>query len=323
MNFDWVEKAEAALKQKLCSVPILALPKGSKNFVVYYDASHKGLGAVLMQKEKVIAYASCQLKVHEKKYNINELELGAVVFALNMWRHYLYALLSDYECEIRYHPGKANVVADAQSRKERIKPLRIRTLVMSIGLNHPKQILSAQSEAKKEENFITEDLHEVDSLEKLTRQYLKEVFSRHGVPVSIISDRNRRFTSLFWRSLHKALGTRLDMSRAYHPQTDGQKQLSRVHSTFNVSNLKNCLFDETLAIPLDEIQIDDKLQFIEEPIEIMDREVKHLKQSHIFIVKVRWNSKRGTEFTWEHEDQLQKTYPHLFANHVSASNATS
>ncbi|GJX62823.1 putative reverse transcriptase domain-containing protein [Tanacetum coccineum] len=187
----FLEKAEAAfqlLKQKLCSAPILALPEGSENFVVYCDASHKGLGAVLMQREKVIAYASRQLKVHEKNYTTHDLELGAVVFALKMWRHYLYGtkcvvftdhkslqhildqkelnmrqrrwleLLSDYDCEIRYHPGKANVVADALSRKERSKPLRVRALVMTIGLNLPKQILSAQSEARKEENFINEDL---------------------------------------------------------------------------------------------------------------------------------------------------------------------
>ncbi|GKC21850.1 putative reverse transcriptase domain-containing protein [Tanacetum coccineum] len=514
VKFDWGEKAEAAfqlLKQKLCSAPILALPEGSENFVVYCDASHKGLGAVLMQKEKVIAYASRQLKVHEKNYTTHDLELGAVVFALKMWRHYLYGtkcvvftdhkslqhildqkelnmrqrrwleLLSDYDCEIRYHPGKANVVADALSRKERSKPLRVRALVMTIGLNLPKQILSAQSEARKEENFINEDLHgminklepradgtlclnnrswipcfgdlralimheshkskysihpgsdkmyqdlkklywwpnmkaeiatyvskcltcakvksahflpmrEDDTLEKLTRQYLKEVVSRHGVPVSIISNRDGRFTSHFWKSLNKALGTRLDMSTYYHPQTDGQsertiqtledmlracaapfealygrkcrspiswakvgdsqltdpeiihettkkiiqikshiqvaqdrqksyadvrwkplefqvgdkvmlkiipkvgtvayrlelpEQLSRIHSTFHVLNLKKCMSDEPLAIPLDEIQVDDKLHFIEEPIEIMDRKVKRQKQSCILIVKVR------------------------------------
>ncbi|GJX98174.1 putative nucleotidyltransferase, ribonuclease H [Tanacetum coccineum] len=366
VKFEWGEKAEAAfqlLKQKLCSAPILALPEGSENFVVYCEASHKGLDAVLMQREKVIAYASRQLKVHEKNYTTHDLELGAVVFALKMWRHYLYELLSDYDCEIRYHPRKANVVADALSRKERSKPLRVRALVMTIGLNLPKQILSAQSEARKEENFINEDLRgminklepradgtlclnnrswipclgdlralimheshkskysihpgsdkmyqdlkklywwpnmkaeiatyvskcltcakvkieyqkpsgllvqpeipqwkwenitmdfvtklprtaagqdtiwvivdrltksahflpmrEDDTLEKLTRQYLKEVVSKHGVPVSIISDRDGKFTSHFWKSLHKALGTRLDMSTAYHPETDGQSE---------------------------------------------------------------------------------------------------
>ncbi|GKB04144.1 putative reverse transcriptase domain-containing protein [Tanacetum coccineum] len=169
--------------------PILALPEEGENFVVYYDASYKGLGTILMQREKVIAYASRQLKVYEKNYTTHDLELGAVVFALKMWRHYLYGtkcvvftdhkslqhildqkelnmrqcrwleLLSDYDCKIRYHPGKANVMVDALSQKERIKPLRVRALVMTIGLNLPKQILNAQVEARKEENFITEDLH--------------------------------------------------------------------------------------------------------------------------------------------------------------------
>ncbi|GJT44708.1 putative reverse transcriptase domain-containing protein [Tanacetum coccineum] len=162
VKFDWGEKAEATfqlLKQKLCSASILALLEGSENSVVYCDASHKGLGAVLMQKEKVIAYASRQLKVYEKNYTKHDVELGAVVFALKMWRHYLYELLSDYICEIRYHPRKANMVADALSRKERSKSLRVQALVLIIGLNLPKQIQSAQSEAKKEENFINEDLH--------------------------------------------------------------------------------------------------------------------------------------------------------------------
>ncbi|GJT58557.1 putative reverse transcriptase domain-containing protein [Tanacetum coccineum] len=142
------EKEEATiqlLKQKLCSAPILALLKGTENFVVYCDASHKGLGAVLMQKEKVIVYASRQLKIHKKNYTTHDLKLGAV-------------LLSDYNCEIRYHPGKANVVADALSRKDRIKPLRVRALVMTIGLNLPVQILNAQAEEIKEENVKEENL---------------------------------------------------------------------------------------------------------------------------------------------------------------------
>ncbi|GJS99380.1 putative reverse transcriptase domain-containing protein [Tanacetum coccineum] len=107
------------MKQKLCSAPILALSEGNEDFIAYCDASIKGLGTVLMQREKVIAYSSRQLKIHEKNYTTHDLELGAVVFALKIWRHYL-----DYDCKIRYHPGKANVVVDALSRKERIKPLR-------------------------------------------------------------------------------------------------------------------------------------------------------------------------------------------------------
>ncbi|GKA02474.1 putative reverse transcriptase domain-containing protein, partial [Tanacetum coccineum] len=145
------------------NAPILALPKGSENFVVYCDASHKGLGAFLMQREKVIAYASRQLKIHEKNYTTHDLELGAVHILdqkeLNIRQRRWLELLSDYDCEIRYHPGKANVVADALSRKERIKPLRVRALVMTIGLNLPAQILNAQIKVRKEVNFKVEDLY--------------------------------------------------------------------------------------------------------------------------------------------------------------------
>ncbi|GJS37894.1 putative reverse transcriptase domain-containing protein [Tanacetum coccineum] len=323
-------------------------------------------------------------------------------------------------------------------------------------------------------------MKETDSMEKLTRQYLKEVVSRHGVPVSIISDLDSKFTSHFWKSLNEALN-QLDMSTAYHPQIDGQSErtiqtledmlracvmdfgkgwdiylplikfsynnnyhtsikaapfeafygrkcrspicwaevgdaqltgpeifrettekiiqikhrlqasrdrqrsyadnrrkplefqvgdkvmlkvspwkgvirfgkrgklnphyigpfktlakvrtisyrlelpekMSCVHSTFQVSNLKKCLSDEPLAILLDEIHVDDRLNFIKEPVKVMDCEVKRLKQSRILIMKVRWNSRRGPEYTWEREDQMQKKYPHFFANPESASQATS
>ncbi|GJZ36097.1 retrovirus-related pol polyprotein from transposon 17.6 [Tanacetum coccineum] len=119
-KYIWGEDQETAfqlLKQKLCEAPILALPEGNDDFVVYCDASHQGLGAVLMQREKVIAYASRQLKPNEENYTTHDLELGAVVFALKIWRHYLYGT-KYYDCEIRYHPGKENVIADALSQKE-------------------------------------------------------------------------------------------------------------------------------------------------------------------------------------------------------------
>ncbi|GJU21460.1 putative reverse transcriptase domain-containing protein [Tanacetum coccineum] len=283
-------------------------------------------------------------------------------------------------------------------------------------------------------------MRETDSTEKLTRMYMKEIVARHGIPVSIISDHDSHFTSRVWQSLHKALGTQLNLSTAYHSQIDefsynnsyhtsikaapfealyGRKcrspvcwaevgeaqltgpeiihettekifkirdrmqaardrqksyadkrrrplefevgdkvmlkvapwkgvmrfgkrgklnpryigpfriierigpvayrlelpqELSRVHNVFHVCNLKKCLSDDTLVIPLEEIQLDDKLNFVEEPVEIMDREVKQLKRSRIPIVKVRWNARRGPEYTWEREDQFREKYPHLFTN---------
>ncbi|GJR28070.1 putative reverse transcriptase domain-containing protein [Tanacetum coccineum] len=499
---------------------------------------------------------------------------------LNVRQRRWLELLRDYDCEIRYHPGKANIVADALSRKERIKPLRVRALVMTIGLDLPRKILEAQIEAMKSKNFRAKDvggmirkdlpkekleprtdgilflnnrswlpyygdlrtlimheshkskyyvhpgsdkmyqdmkklylwpnmkadiatyvskcltclkvkaehqkpsgllvqpeipqwkwdnitmdfitklpktssgydtiwvivdrltksahflpMRENDSMDKLARLYLKEVVTRHGILVSIICDHDGRFTSNFWRAFQKALGTRLDMSTAYHPQIDGQSERtiqtledmlracvidfgngwdrhlplikfsynnsyytsikvapfealygwkcrspvcwaqvgdtqltgleiiqettkkiiqikSRIQAardrqksyadvrrkpfkfqvgdrvmlkvspwkgvirfgkrgklnpgTFHISNLNKCLSDEPLAIPLDEIHIDDKIHFVEEPVKIMDREVKQLKQSRILIIKVWWNSRRGPEFTWESEDQFRE-----------------
>ncbi|GJS37718.1 putative reverse transcriptase domain-containing protein [Tanacetum coccineum] len=417
------------------------------------------LGYVLMQRGKVIAYASRQLKIHKQNYTTHDLELGAVVFALKIWRHYLNGtksrrwieLFSDYDYEISYHPSKANVVANALSRKEREAmdefaglqkgldemieqrsdgtlyyldriwvPLKgeVRTLIMDEAYKskysiHPgadkiyydlrdrtssghNTIWVIVDRVTKSAHFLP--MHEDYKKESLARLYLNEIVARHGVPISIISDRDSRFTSRFWQSMQEALRTRLDMCMAYHPQTDRQsertiqtledmlracvldfggswdvhlplvefsynnsyhssvrcalfealygrkcrspimwaevekksyadkrrkplefsvadyvllkvlpwkdlpEELNGVHDTFHVSNLKKCLADLTLQVPLDEIRVDAKLNFVKEPVEILEREFKKLKRSRIAIVKVRWNSKRGPEFTWERED---------------------
>ncbi|GKA91024.1 putative reverse transcriptase domain-containing protein [Tanacetum coccineum] len=345
------------------------------------------LGAVLMQKEKVIAYALRQLKIHEKNYTTHDLELGAVLFALEMWRHYLYGT----KCVVfTDHKRKANVVADALSRKERNKPLRVRALVMTIGLNLPVQILNAQVEARKEENYENEDLcGMIKKLEqrtdrtlclngrswipsrgnrldgKVDETILERTSLRHGVPTDGQSERTIQtledmlracvidfgkgwdrhlplvefsynnsyhtsikaapFESLYGRKcrspicwaevgdaqltgpeivhettkkiiqIKKRIQAAQDRQNSYADRRRkalefkvGDKVMLKVSPWKGVIRFgkrgelnpryigpfkilaKKCFVDEPLAIPLDEIQIDDKLNFIEEPAEIMD-----------------------------------------------------
>nr|GEV56689.1 putative reverse transcriptase domain-containing protein [Tanacetum cinerariifolium] len=185
-KYIWGEDQETAfqlLKQKLCEAPILALPEENDDFVVYCDASHQSLGAVLMQREKVIAYASRQLKPNEENYTTHDLELEAVVFALKIWRHYLYGTKCHNDCEIRYHPGKENVMADALSRKERIKPLQVRSLVLTIHPKLPSQILKAQTEAIKEENIKAENLRGMDKTFKIRPDGTRCIKNRSWLPL--------------------------------------------------------------------------------------------------------------------------------------------
>ncbi|GJT82632.1 hypothetical protein Tco_1056974 [Tanacetum coccineum] len=227
----------------------------------------------------------------------------------------LLRLLSDFDGKIRYHPGKASVAADALSRNKRAKPLKVRVLVMTINSNLPPQIHEARVESLKKENVNDENLHSMDK-EFENRLDGTLCIRRRSITwegVICFSKRgklNPRYIGPF--KILAKVGT-----LAY--QLELPEQLSRVYSTFHVYNLKKCFVDEPLAIMLDEIQIDNKFNFIEEPVEIIDREVKRLKQSRIPIVKVRWNSRRGPEFTWEREDQMKKKYPHLFVNPSSTS----
>ncbi|KAL0534055.1 hypothetical protein IC582_028332 [Cucumis melo] len=664
--FVWSKACEDSfqtLKQKLVTAPVLTVPDGSGSFVIYSDASKKGLGCVLMQQGKVVAYASRQLKSHEQNYPTHDLELAAVVFALKIWRHYLYGekiqiftdhkslkyfftqkelnmrqrrwleLVKDYDCEILYHPGKANVVADALSRKvshsaaliTRQAPLHRdlerAEIAVSVGAvtmqlaqltvqpTLKQRIIDAQSndpylvekrglaEAGQTAEFSlssdggllferrlcvpsdgavkTELLSEAHSspfsmhpgstkmyqnlkrvywwrnmkrevaefvskclvcqqvkaprqkpagllqplsipewkwenvsmdfitglprtlrgftviwvvVDRLTKSahfvpgkstytaskwaqlYMSEIVRLHGVPVSIVSDRDARFTSKFWKGLQTAMGTRLDFSTAFHPQTDGQTErlnqvledmlracalefpgswdshlhlmefaynnsyqatigmapfealygkccrspvcwgeigeqrlmgpelvqstneaiqkirsrmhtaqsrqksyadmrrkdlefeigdkvflkvapmkgvlrferrgklsprflgpfeilerigpvayrlalppsLSTVHDVFHVSMLRKYVPDPSHVVDYEPLEIDENLSYVEQPVEILAREVKTLRNKEIPLVKVLWRNHRIEEATWEREDDMRSRYPELF-----------
>ncbi|GJT31146.1 putative reverse transcriptase domain-containing protein [Tanacetum coccineum] len=342
VKFDWTEKAEIVfqlLKQKLCSAPILALPEGSENFVVYCGASHKGLGAVLMQKEKVIAYTSSQLKIHEKNYTTHDLEIGAVVFALKLWRHYLYgtkkgergggclepkgtdqattslrfgyddwfkpsrADFKRLDMSTAYHPQ-----TDGQSERT-IQTLEdmMRACVIDFGKGWDRHlplvefsynnIYHTSIKAAPFEALYDRKCRSPKHIQA-ARDRQKSYVDRRRKPLEFHVGDKVMLKVLPWKGVIR-FGKREKLNPRYIGpfkifakvgtvayRLELPEQLSRVHSTFHVSNLKKCFADEPLAIPLDEIQIDDKLNFIEKPVEIMDREVKRLNQSRIPIVKV-------------------------------------
>ncbi|GKE73364.1 putative reverse transcriptase domain-containing protein [Tanacetum coccineum] len=216
MKFEWGEKAEAAfllLKQKLCSAPILALPEGSENFVVYCDASHK----VLMQREKVIAYASRQLKVHEKNYTTHDLELGAVLFALKMWRHYLYGT----KCVVFTDHKSSQHILDQKELNMRQR--RWLELLSDYNwLNLPKQILSAQSEARKEENFINEGLRGMINKALIMHESHKSKYSIHPGSDKMYQDLKKLY---WWPNMKAEIATYVSkcltcakVKIEYHPE---------------------------------------------------------------------------------------------------------
>ncbi|KAD5318277.1 hypothetical protein E3N88_18223 [Mikania micrantha] len=430
--FAWEQKQEDAfqtLKQKLCDAPILSLPEGCDDFVVYCDASHLGLGCVLMQRDKVIAYASRQLKIHEKNYTTHDLELGAK--ELNMRQRRWVELLNDYDCVIKYHPGKANVVADALSRKERVKPLCVRAMGMTVQTSLRDKIIQAQQESvdrgnlKKELDCGAEKQFEtkpdgviyyqdriwipaIDELRRLIfdeahktrysvhpgadkmyqdlrgfywwpgmKKYIAEyvgqcltcskVKAEHQKPSGLLEQPEIPFWK--WEQIAMDFITKLPLTSSGHAmiwviidRLTKSAHFLPMRETFTMDKLARLYINEIvvrhgipwngvvrfgkkgklepryvgpfeiierigplayrLRLPdeLSEIQVDEQLHFNEEPLEIMDRKVKQLRQSRIPIVKVRWNSKRGPEFPWEREDHMKSKYPQLFAEEAVPDN---
>nr|GEV57263.1 putative reverse transcriptase domain, aspartic peptidase domain protein [Tanacetum cinerariifolium] len=281
---------------------------------IYCDTSNQGLGYVLMQRGNVIAYASQQLKIHEKNYTTHDFKMGAVK-ELNMRQRRWIELFSEYDSEIHYYPGKVNVVADAFSRKERVKPRRVRAMYMTIRLSIMDKILAAQCEASKVGNatadmlcgldqqmekkedgglyFIDRGWYSIDRHKPLEFEVSDQVLLKVSPWKDMIRFRKKgkltpRYVGPF--KIHEKIGP-----VAYRLRLP--EELSSVHDTFHVSNLKKCFVDVNLEVSLDEIKIDKTFRFVEEPVEIMDREVKSLKCSKIPIIKVCWSSKRGPEFT--------------------------
>ncbi|KAA3473426.1 DNA/RNA polymerases superfamily protein [Gossypium australe] len=278
------------LKTLLIEAPVLVQPESGKEYIVYSDASLNGLGCELMQEGKVIAYASRQLKPHEKNYLTHNLELATIVYALKIWHHYLFGekchiytdhkslkylmtqkelnfrqrrwleLLKDYKLVIDYHPGKANVVVDALSRKSISHNSRLtvhpgstkmyndlkqfywwRGMKRDISGFVSKCLISQQVKAEHQVpsgkkdiiwvifDRLTKSAHFIPvrtdySLDRLAELYIVEIVRLHGVPLPIVSDRDPRFTSRFWMKIQEALGTKLHFSTAFHPQTDGQSE---------------------------------------------------------------------------------------------------
>ncbi|KAG8503711.1 hypothetical protein CXB51_001713 [Gossypium anomalum] len=353
IKFEWSEKCQKSfdqLKTLLTEAPVLVQPESGKEFVIYSDASLNGLGCVLMQEGRVVAYASRQLKRHEKNYPTHDLELAAIVFALKIWLRYLFGekchvysehkslkylmtqrdlnlrqrrwleLLKDYELVIDYHPGKANMVANALSpqkvddelvakqalcgSKEDLEflidsndCLRFRNrlcvsknselILMILNEAHDSRMsvhpgstkmyndLKRQywwhdfvsrlplSPSKKDAIWVivdrlTKSAHFIPvrtdySLDKLAELYVSQIVRLHGVPTSIVSDRNLRFTSQFWKKLQEALGTKLYFSTVFHPQTAVFNRASRWHLTrlYTVVNAKVRVIRESLKAASD------------------------------------------------------------------------
>nr|GEV02050.1 hypothetical protein [Tanacetum cinerariifolium] len=292
---------------------IEALPEGTKDFVAYCDVSLKGYGAVLMQREKIIETLFIWNEVcgfHRLQKPTIYFESERVEFEQRRWIE----LLSDYDCEIRYHPGKANVVANALSRNERDKPLR--RIGNEFGYEYrlpPLNGWSKQEDYTNAERYVA-CLHQKSYADKRAKPLEFEFGDMVLLKISpwkgvVCFGKHEKLSPCY-------IGPFKILARvgpvAYTLELP--EELEGIHSMFHVSNLMKCLVEGDVVIPVDEIQLDDKLRMIEEPVEVVDREVKRLRKSRIPIVKVCWNSQRGPKYTWECEEQIKKRYPHLFTS---------
>ncbi|GJU81881.1 putative reverse transcriptase domain-containing protein [Tanacetum coccineum] len=308
IKFDWGEKVEAAfqlLKQKLYSAPILALPEGSENFVVYCDASHKGLG-----KANVVADALSRKERIKPLLSTSFQPSSDTTLSLPRTIPKQILIIKAAPFEALYGRKCRSPICWAEVGDSQLTGPEIIHETTEKIVQIKSRIQAARDRQKSYADVRRKPLEfQVGDKVMLKVSPWKGVirFGKRG-------KLNPRYIGPF--KIIAKVGT-----VAYRLELP--ERLSRVHSTFHVSKLKKCMADEPLAIPLDEIQVDDKLHFVEEPVEIMDREVKRLKQSRIPIVKVRWNYRRGPEFTWEREDQMQKKYPHLFPNSAPVADTTS
>ncbi|GJT65528.1 putative reverse transcriptase domain-containing protein [Tanacetum coccineum] len=281
VKFEWGDKQEAAfqlLKQKLCSAPILALPEGCKEFIAYCDASKKGLGAVLMQREKVISYASRQLKIHEKNYTTHDLEL----------EHILNAQTEARKPEnIKSEDVGGMLIENAKFpeaiREQKLEPRADGTLCLN-----GRSWLPCYGDLR---TVIMHDWKKLKYSSRTEFQRPTKKIIQIKQRMQAACDRQKSYADLKRKPMEFQVGDKVMLKVSpWKGVLSFQVAEAEVHNTFHVSNLKKCHADEPLAVPLDGLHLDDKLHFIEEPLEIVGREVKRLKRSRIPLVKVRWNS---------------------------------
>nr|GEX47660.1 putative reverse transcriptase domain-containing protein [Tanacetum cinerariifolium]GEY52583.1 putative reverse transcriptase domain-containing protein [Tanacetum cinerariifolium]GEY53193.1 putative reverse transcriptase domain-containing protein [Tanacetum cinerariifolium] len=353
VKFDWGEKAKAAfqlLKQNLCSASILALPEGSENFVVYCDTSHKGLGAVLMQREKAIAYASKPTQAEARKEenyetkdlcgmikNLKPCADGTLCLRNRSWIPCygdLRALIMHESHKSKYsiHPGSEKMYQDLKKlywwpnmKAEIVTYVRYASTLRRIFYNNSyhTSIKAAPFEEMYGHKYRSPVCWaEVGDAQlsgpEIVHETTKKIIQIKKCIQAAI-DRQKSYTDRRRKPLKFQVRDKVMLKVLPWKEVIRFGKRGKLNPCY-IRPLK--LRDKDLQKSKD-LQIDDKLNFIEEPVEITDRELKCLKQSRILIVKVHWNSRRGPDYTWEREDQLKKKYPHPFANHASMSKVTS